>query len=659
MSHTQSLLPSEHTEDGLVAVADGAPALTDYILGEKLGEGGNATVYRAQDRKTGATVAVKLIHKKLISDERFLGRFQREVRAATSLSHEHICRVYAAGETSGDLWLAMELIDGGSLNELIERHGALPPQVAAILFDALLAALEEAHKHTILHRDIKPHNVMITSMGCLKLVDFGIARSEGDAKVTETGFLVGTPAYMSPEQVTGRDIDHRSDLYAAGLVAFEMLTDTNPYARHPPSTAMLKIATESLPPLSELDHSTLPSLESTISTLMHRLPDERPKNAAAARTLLAPLVSWIRSRHDNVVGAFIADPIVVGAALRAELAAVNVAFADALLQRGPAARPAALLALARAEHLSPTPELRARLERLCVEGTFVLGAPPPRVQQALDEALAVPGNASLWRRLADVARAEGHLPLAVRGLRRWLSMRDDPSAALQLRKLLGDGEGPPRISGLSTGELVVVKGAQAARTQTGETPLSLQAPRSPPPSLMTPATGDRSAAIALAQPTRSGPRGVVVEDEAPFNPRWLLVAAGVTAAVLGVFMVGRLVEDESARTQRMLSENIAAVGAIEENDVGRRDDNVILDMRTDLARGKADGVIRSANLLLGQPELPGAKRRDALYLRAQAYELLDKRRAARSDYIDFLDIAPVTDDRYALAKRRIESLGAP
>jgi hypothetical protein len=249
--------------------------------------------------------------------------------------------------------------------------------------------------------------------------------------------------------------------------------------------------------------------------------------------------------------------------------------------------------------------------------------------------------------------------LAVRGLRRWLSMRDDPSAALQLRKLLGDGEGPPRISGLSTGELVVVKGAQAARTQTGETPLSLQAPRSPPPSLMTPATGDRSAAIALAQPTRSGPRGVVVEDEAPFNPRWLLVAAGVTAAVLGVFMVGRLVEDESARTQRMLSENIAAVGAIEENDVGRRDDNVILDMRTDLARGKADGVIRSANLLLGQPELPGAKRRDALYLRAQAYELLDKRRAARSDYIDFLDIAPVTDDRYALAKRRIESLGAP
>ena len=258
-----------------------------------------------------------------------------------------------------------------------------------------------------------------------------------------------------------------------------------------------------------------------------------------------------------------------------------------------------------------------------------------------------------------MARAEGHLPLAVRGLRRWLSMRDDPSAALQLRKLLGDGEGPPRVSGLSTGEIVVVKGAQNPRTQTGETPLGLQVPRSPPPSLMTPATGDRPAVVTLPPPTRAVARGVVVEDDAPFNPRWLLVAAGVTVAVLGVFSVGRTVDDESARTQRVLSENIAAVGAIEEHDVGRRADNVILDMRTELARGKADGVVRSANLLLREPELPGAKRRDALYLRAHAYELLDKRRAARSDYIDFLDIAPVTDDRYALAKRRIESLGAP
>jgi len=660
MSRTLSLLHSDHTEDAVVPVdiGVGGPSLLDYDVGEKLGEGGNASVFRAVEKASGNVVALKLIHKKLITDPRFYGRFEREVRAASKLEHPNICRLLASGETAGELWIAMELVDGGSLNELIERQGRLPPQVACVLVDALLAALGAAHDARILHRDIKPHNIMVTRGGVLKLVDFGIARGDGDAKVTETGFLVGTPAYMSPEQVTGRPIDHRSDLYAAGIVLYEMLTGENPYARFAPSTAMLKIATEPLPAIMDVDDSALPALDRATTALIDRDVERRPAKAADARRQLAPLVSWIASRHPDVVGEYLNAPAETTHLLRSELFELNARYGDALVDRGIAHRPGAVLAWARALRFVDDVGVRAKLSRLCLEGTFSVGPPTGRVAAALAEAEQTAGNPTLWRRLADVARAEGHLPLAARGLRRWLATRDDPTAALQLRKLLGDGDGPAALGGLSTRELVCVVGsASSSATQTGEAPrLSTQtaAPRRQQPHVSTGATTGvtkEPVAFVLPMPAHS--------DDAPHAGRWVMMAAAAVGAVAIIIGAGRLIGGQTAQTQRVLSENVAHVGAIEESDVQRRADNRLLDARTALARRKPDEVIRLVNELLGEPDVAGATRRNALWLRAQAFELSENRFAARRDYLEFLDLSPVTDDRYTDARGRVERLGSP
>jgi tRNA A-37 threonylcarbamoyl transferase component Bud32 len=663
MSQTADLfggLPaSDRTEDAVAPVAvptSSSPSLADYVLGEKLGEGGNAAVYRATEKQTGRTVAVKLIHKRLITDPRFFGRFAREVRATTTLVHEHICRVFASGETDGELWLAMELIDGGSLNDLLHTRGAVPPQVAVLLIDALLAALDVAHAHRILHRDIKPHNIMITRDGVLKLVDFGIARGEGDAKVTETGFLVGTPAYMSPEQVTGRDIDHRSDLYAAGVVLYELLTGENPRTRYAPSTAMLKIATEPLPALSDLDDTTLPSLDSVTASLLQRDPDRRPATAEAARRELATLVRWVRERHPTLLRDWLQDPTTTTTALREELFALHAAWGHAHAERGLAARPAAVLAFARALRFRDDAAVRARLERLCLEGTFQVGTPPPRVAEALRDAEAHPGNAALWRRLADIARAEGHLPLAARGLRRWLSFKHDQSAALQLRRLLGDGDGPLALEGLPTRELVSATppGGVQPVTVTSTTPPPL------PPSMAPPAAPPQPLARrSVTAETRGGlVLGVGRDDEAPARGP-LLLAAGLGVALLFVLGASRLVRSEVADTKRVLSDNIAHVGIVEEHDVERRAENLLLDARTALAGRRANDAVMLCTELLNMPTLSGLHRRQALWVRGNAWELLDNRLAARRDYLAFLDIAPVTDERYADARERVTRLGAP
>jgi hypothetical protein len=666
MTHTADLyggLPaSDRTEDAIAPVVvptSSSPSLADYVLGEKLGEGGNAAVYRATEKQSGRTVAVKLIHKRLITDPRFFGRFAREVRATTTLVHEHICRVFASGETDGELWLAMELIDGGSLNDLLHARGAVPPQVAVLLIDALLAALDVAHAHRILHRDIKPHNIMITRDGVLKLVDFGIARGEGDAKVTETGFLVGTPAYMSPEQVTGRDIDHRCDLYAAGVVLYELLTGENPRTRYAPSTAMLKIATEALPALSDLDDTTLPSLDSVTAGLLERDPDRRPATAEAARRELATLVRWVRERRPTLLRDWLQDPVTTTTTLREELFALHAAWGHAHAGRGLAARPAAVLAFARALRFRDDADVRARLERLCLEGTFQVGAPPPRVAEALRDAESHPGNAALWRRLADIARAEGHLPLAARGLRRWLSFKHDQSAALQLRRLLGDGDGPLALEGLPTRELVSATPPHGAApvTVTSMTPAPLPTPAltpgpppgRPPPAARRLATVETRSGLALAAGR---------DDEAPARGP-LLLAGGVVLAIAVVVGASRLVRSEVADTKRVLSENVAHVGVVEAHDVERRAENLLLDARTALAGRKANDAILHCTELLTLPTLSGLHRRQALWVRGNAYELLENRLAARRDYLAFLDIAPVTDERYADARDRVARLGAP
>src|SRR5205085_12699739 len=182
-----------------------------YKVVRKLGTGGMANVYLAEDQELGRRVAIKMLDDRHSQDEQFVERFRREAKNAASLSHPNIVSIYDRGEAEGTYYIAMEYLEGRTLKELILSRGPTPIPVAIDYTRQILAALSFAHRNGVVHRDIKPHNVVVGPDGRLKVTDFGIARS-GVSQMTEAGSIIGTPQYLSPEQARGAPVDQRSDL---------------------------------------------------------------------------------------------------------------------------------------------------------------------------------------------------------------------------------------------------------------------------------------------------------------------------------------------------------------------------------------------------------------------------------------------------------------
>jgi serine/threonine-protein kinase len=199
-----------------------------YRIVRKLGSGGMAEVYLAEDEELGRKVALKMLNERHARDDQFVERFKREARNAAALNHPHIVRIYDRGQAEGTYYIAMEYLDGQTLKELLVRKGPTPPLTAIKFAREILSALAEAHRHEIVHRDIKPHNVIVSPDWNVKVTDFGIARS-GASQMTEAGSIVGTAQYLSPEQARGKPVDQRSDLYSLGIVMYEMLTGKVPF----------------------------------------------------------------------------------------------------------------------------------------------------------------------------------------------------------------------------------------------------------------------------------------------------------------------------------------------------------------------------------------------------------------------------------------------
>jgi serine/threonine-protein kinase len=199
-----------------------------YRVIRKLGTGGMASVYLAEDQELGRRVALKLLDERHAQDEQFVERFKREAESAASLSHPNVVSIYDRRETNGTYYIAMEYLEGKTLKELIVARGPTPIRVAIDFTQQVLAALDFAHRHGIVHRDIKPHNVVVAPDGRLKVTDFGIARS-GSSQMTEAGSIIGTAQYLSPEQAQGKPVEPSSDLYSVGVVLYEMLTGTVPF----------------------------------------------------------------------------------------------------------------------------------------------------------------------------------------------------------------------------------------------------------------------------------------------------------------------------------------------------------------------------------------------------------------------------------------------
>ena len=193
-----------------------------YRIVRKLGTGGMANVYLAEDQELGRSVAIKILDDRHAADEQFVERFRREAKNAASLSHPNIVAVYDRGEAEGTYYIAMEYLDGRTLKELLVRFGTPPVKIAIGYTRQVLSALAFAHKYGLVHRDIKPHNVLVDSGGHVKVTDFGIARSEA-SQMTEAGSIIGTAQYLSPEQARGAPVDQRSDIYSVGVLLYELL----------------------------------------------------------------------------------------------------------------------------------------------------------------------------------------------------------------------------------------------------------------------------------------------------------------------------------------------------------------------------------------------------------------------------------------------------
>jgi serine/threonine-protein kinase len=249
-----------------------------YLLERKLGSGGMADVWLAEDQELSRKVAVKVLHERYASDEQFVERFRREATHAAGLTHPNIVSIYDRGEMDGSYFIVMEYVEGRTLKELIVTRGACPVPVAVSYVRQVLAALRYAHRNGIIHRDIKPHNVIVDREGRAKVADFGIARA-GASQMTEAGSIIGTAQYLSPEQARGSVVDESSDLYSTGIVLYELLTGAVPFTGDTPVEIAMKHLSQPPQPPSALRHEVSHDLDLVVLRALAKEPVDRYRTA--------------------------------------------------------------------------------------------------------------------------------------------------------------------------------------------------------------------------------------------------------------------------------------------------------------------------------------------------------------------------------------------
>ncbi|CAM5734463.1 protein kinase domain-containing protein [Streptomyces hirsutus] len=263
-----------------------------YRLTHRLGRGGMAEVFAAEDVRLGRTVAVKLMHSDLAEDPIAKARFTREAQSVAGLNHHAIVAVYDSGEdiVGGQAvpYIIMEIVEGRTIRDLLINAEAPGPEQALIIVSGVLEALAYSHQHGIVHRDIKPANVIITDNGAVKVMDFGIARALHGASttMTQTGMVMGTPQYLSPEQALGKAVDHRSDLYATGCMLYELLALRPPFTGETPLSVVYQHVQDIPTPPSEVSDASPPELDGLVMRSLAKEPDDRFQTAEEMRGLI-------------------------------------------------------------------------------------------------------------------------------------------------------------------------------------------------------------------------------------------------------------------------------------------------------------------------------------------------------------------------------------
>ena len=251
-----------------------------YRIINRIGSGGMADVYCAEDTQLGRRIALKLLYRRFAEDAEFVERFRREASSAAGLQHPNVVQVFDRGEWDGTYYIAMELLEGRNLKQVVRDHGALEPALAVDIVIQILKAARFAHRRGIVHRDIKPHNVIVDDEGRAKVTDFGIARASS-SDMTETGSIMGTAQYLSPEQAQGQPVDARSDLYSIGIVLYELLTGAVPFDAESAVSIALKQVSETPVPPMQRNPAVPPALDAVVMRAMRKDPAERYQDADA------------------------------------------------------------------------------------------------------------------------------------------------------------------------------------------------------------------------------------------------------------------------------------------------------------------------------------------------------------------------------------------
>jgi serine/threonine protein kinase len=257
-----------------------------YDILAEAGHGSMGNVYKARDRETGETVALKLLKPEIASDQAMMERFKNELLFARKITHKNVCRVHDFNRIGGIAYTSMEFVEGESLRSVMNRFGGLPVKKAVGVALQICSGLKEAHAQGIVHRDLKPENVMIDANGNVKIMDFGIARSM-EAGTRLTGSMVGTPAYMAPEQVAGKPVDYRTDVYSLGLMLYEMFTGTPAFQADTPVAVALKQLRETPPAPHEVEPAIPVPIERAILKCLEKEPAKRYQSVAELEKVLS------------------------------------------------------------------------------------------------------------------------------------------------------------------------------------------------------------------------------------------------------------------------------------------------------------------------------------------------------------------------------------
>ena len=280
-----------------------------YRIISRLGSGGMADVYLAEDTQLGRKVALKLLYRRFAEDAEFVERFRREASSAAGLQHPNIVQVFDRGEWEGTYYIAMEYLEGRSLKQVLQEEGPLDTDRAIDVVVQILKAARFAHRRGVVHRDIKPHNVIVDAEGRAKVTDFGIARA-GASDMTETGSILGTAQYLSPEQAQGHPVDSRADLYSIGIVLYELLTGALPFDAESPVTIALKQVTEDPVPPMQLNPAVSPALDAVVMRALRKDPAGRFQDAE----------EFIAALESAMAGGYVEDVVVAEAPAEALVA---------------------------------------------------------------------------------------------------------------------------------------------------------------------------------------------------------------------------------------------------------------------------------------------------------------------------------------------------